>query len=117
MSAKIILSKDFLDDFDQSIDTAIMNLTDMATIEMKKNAPFAKPSQYPNGYRGEPGTLVSSISRKGTGRNTQIVSSVPYAIRRNYENQLNPQTLHYRERSIDNILRGKQSQWWQASSN
>lgn len=28
---------------------------------------------------------------------------------------LNPQTKKYIQRSINNVLRGKRSQWWQAS--
>ena len=115
MPVTITLSKEFLDDYEQSMDTAIMNLTDMTVVEMKKLAPYARPSQYPYGYPGTPGTLVKSIRREGEGLQTQIVSDQPYAIRRNYENNLNPQTKHYRERSIENVLRGKQSQWWRAS--
>ena len=115
MTTKISLSKELTDGFDQSASTAMMNLADMITVEMKKLAPFARPSQYKPRYYGTPGTLVRSISRKGSGKNIQIVSSVPYAIRRNYENNLNPQTKKYIERSITNVLRGRQSQWWQAS--
>lgn len=115
MTTKITLSKEFTDGFDQSASTAMMNLADLVTVEMKKLAPFARPSQYKYGYPGTPGTLVRSISRKGSGKNIQIVSSVPYAIRRNYENNLNPQKKKYIERSIANTLRGRQSQWWQAS--
>lgn len=115
MTAKISLSKDFTDGFDQSASTAMMNLADLVTVEMKKLAPFARPSQYKPRYYGTPGTLVRSISRQGRGKTPIIVSSVPYAIRRNYENNLNPQTKKYIERSITNVLRGRQSQWWQAS--
>ncbi len=92
----------------------------MTLVEMKKLAPYAKPSQYSdlyfNSVTGEEtgGSLVTSLHRKGSGKNTTIESYMPYAIRRNFENNLNPQTTHYIERSIDNILRGKQSQWWQA---
>ena len=117
MPTTITLSQNFLDGYEQSTDTAIMNLTDMGVIEMRKLAPYARPSQYKYGYRGSPGTLVKSISRKGQGKNTQIVSSVPYARVRNVINKLNPQTLQYVQRSIANILRGKQSQWWIASKN
>lgn len=115
MSTQISLSKDFLDGYQQSAQTAMLNLADVIGVEMKKLAPFAKPSQYPYGYRGTPGTLVKSISRQGSGMRQQIVSSVPYAIRRNYENDLNPQTKQYIERGIANVLRGQQSRWWRAS--
>ena len=47
MPVTITLSKEFLDDYEQSMDTAIMNLTDMTVVEMKKLAPYARPSQYP----------------------------------------------------------------------
>jgi len=121
MPTTITLSQDFLDDFEQSTETAMMNLALNSMVEMKKLAPFAKPSQYPRGYwdrRNEkPGDLVKSLSRKGSGLHTSIESSVPYAVRRNYENKLNPQTRKYIERGIDNVLRGKQSQWWQVSKN
>lgn len=112
MSTTIILSKDFLDGYNQSVETAIQNLASMILVEMKKLSPYARPSQYPGGYRGRPGTLMRSLVKKGAGRQPYIGSSVGYAIRRNYENNLNPQTKHYVERSIKNVLRGKQSQWW-----
>jgi hypothetical protein len=114
MPTRISLSQDFVDGYEQSVKTAMMNLADLVTVEMKKLAPFARPSQYKYGYRGTPGTLVKSISRQGQGKKPVIVSSVPYAVRRNYENNLNPQTKKYVERSIANVLRGKQSQWWLA---
>ena len=114
MPTTITLSKEFLDDYQQSIDTAMQNLATLCVLEMKKLAPFAKPSQYPYGYKGTPGTLVKSLSRKGSGRNQTIISSVPYAVRRNYENFLNPQTLDYIGRGTQNVLRGKTSRWWQA---
>lgn len=114
MPCQISLSTGFNDNFQQSEVTSMMNLADMGSIEMKKLAPFAKPSQYPHGYPGTPGNLVKSISRQGMGMDQKIVSSAAYAIVRNYINQLNPQTRRYIERAIANILRGKQSQWWQA---
>lgn len=114
MPTTINLSNEFLDGYNQSTDTAIENLADLVNVEMRKLAPFAKPSQYLYGYPGTPGSLVKSLTRKGKGKRTQIVSSVAYAIRRNYENNLNPQTTHYIERGIDNVLRGQQSRWWQA---
>ena len=114
MPCQITLSKAFLDDFEQSTHTTMMNLSAMSVVEMKKLAPFARPSQYPHGYPGRPGSLVSSINRRGGGLNRQIYSTVPYAVVRNFENNLNPQTRFYVERAIDNVMRGKQSQWWQA---
>lgn len=114
MPTTINLSQDFVDGFEQSAQTAMLNLADTVTIEMKKLAPFARPSQYPYGYRGTPGTLVKSLARKGVGKQPTIESSVPYAIRHNYENNLNPQTKHYVERSIKNVLNGQTSRWWQA---
>jgi hypothetical protein len=117
MPCTITLSQDFLDNFQQSEATAMMNLAAMSIIEMKKLAPFAKPSQYPGGYPGTPGTLVKSLQRRGQGLNTRITSSVPYAIRRNFENDLNPQTKGYIERSVQNVVENKQSQWWQAQRN
>lgn len=117
MPTQISLSQDFLDGFEQSAQTAMMNLADLCSIEMKKLAPFAKPSQYPHGYPGTPGTLVKSIARAGTGMKPNIGSSVDYAIVRNYINYLNPQTKEYVERGIKNVLLGKQSQWWQAQRN
>lgn len=121
MTTKITLSKEFTDGFDQSASTAMMNLADMITVEMKKLAPFARPSQYkPRKYKNSAtgamagGSLVKSLKRTGQGKSPTITSNMPYAIRRNYENNLNPQTKKYIERSITNVLRGRQSQWWQA---
>lgn len=114
MPAEIILSKDFLDGYEQSTTTAMLNLADLMVIEISRLAPFARPSQYPGGYPGTPGTLTKSIKRGDTGKNPTIISTVPYAIRRNYENELNPQTKKYVERGIENVLRGQQSRWWQA---
>jgi DNA topoisomerase IA len=115
MSVTIVLTKEFLDGFEQSVDTAMENLARITLVEMKKLAPFAQPSQYPGGYRGTPGSLMKSLEVRGKGKDSTIESGVPYARRRNYENNLNPQTKHYVERSIDNISRGSSSQWWQAS--
>ena len=115
MTVKMTLTKEFLDGYTQTTDTAIMNLTDMVVVEMKKLAPFANPGQYKYGYRGNPGSLVKSLHRIGKGKKTKIVSNKPYAIRRNYENNLNPQTKNYIDRALANILRGKTSQWWRAS--
>lgn len=117
MPTRIELSQDFLDDFEQSATTGMQNLAAMCSIEMKKLAPFARPSQYPGGYPGTPGTLVQSISRGGSGKQPTIVSSVAYAVMRNYQNNLNPQTKQYVERGIKNVLQGKQEQWWIAQRN
>jgi hypothetical protein len=67
MPCTITLSQDFLDNFQQSEATAMMNLAAMSIIEMKKLAPFAKPSQYPGGYPGTPGTLVKSYNVEARG--------------------------------------------------
>ncbi len=115
MPTQITLSKEFLDGFEQSTHTTMMNLTMQMVVEMKKLAPFARPSQYPGGYHGTPGTLVKSIDRRGGGLNRQIYSTVPYAVIRNYINNLNPQTKQYVERAIKNVMQGKSSQWWQVT--
>lgn len=117
MPIQITLEQGFVDGYEQSVVTAMQNLADMCSIEMKKLAPFAKPSQYPYGYPGTPGTLVKSIARGGSGKRPTITSSVPYAVIRNYQNNLNPQTKQYVERGIKNVLQGKQSQWWQTQKN
>jgi hypothetical protein len=110
----LILSREFQDGFPQSIKTSLTNLGDMMTVEIKKLAPYANPAQYPNGYPGVPGTLMRSIKRVGEGKDVEIVAGVNYAILRNYYNNLNPQTKHYIERSAQNTLNGKVSQWWRA---
>ena len=114
MPAQVSLSQEFLDGFQQSAETAMMNLALKCSIEMKKLAPFARSSQYKYGYPGTPGTLVKSISVGGSGMRPNIGSSVDYAVIRNYVNYLNPQTVQYVERGIRNVLLGKQSQWWLA---
>jgi hypothetical protein len=85
------------------------------TVELKKLAPYANPAQYPNGYPGNPGTLMRSIKRKGKGKSVTIEAGVNYAILRNYHNNLNPQTKDYIGRSVTNTLRGRTSQWWRAA--
>lgn len=114
MPFQVNLSQDFVDGFEQSTETAMHNLAFLVLVEMKKLAPFARPSQYKHGYSGTPGTLVKSLKRQGKKQNLTIVSTAPYAIRRNYENNLNPQTKQYIERSISNTGRGSTSRWWQA---
>lgn len=99
----------------ESIITSTRNLADMVVVEMKKLAPYANPAQYPDGYPGNPGTLMRSIKRVGSGNSTTIESDCGYAILRNNHNRLNPQTKNYVERSCTNIANGKTSQWWRAS--
>lgn len=112
MSVTISISPEMQKGFPQTVETALTNLADVATVEMKTIAPFANPSQYPNGYPGVPGTLESSLARQGIGPASTITAGVPYAIRRNYENRLNPQTLFYIQRAIENAIAGKASRWW-----
>lgn len=121
MPTRIELSQDFVDDFEQSATDAMQNLASMCSIEMKKLAPYARPSQYkPRKYKNSVtgsetgGSLARSIVRGGSGMRPTIVSAMPYAIMRNYVNKLNPQTKLYIERGIKNVLQGKQEQWWQA---
>lgn len=83
-------------------------------MEMKHLAPYANPAQYPNGYPGMPGSLMNSLQRVGEGMDAKVTAGVPYAVRRNFENNLNPQTKHYVERSIENTLRGDAHRWWRA---
>lgn len=109
------MSREFQNNFRQSRDTSIRNLADMSTIEIKKLAPYANPAQYPNGYTGVPGTLMRSIKRQGSDEKYSIDSDAGYAIIRNRENNLNPQTRNYINRGIINAVRGKSSQWWRAA--
>lgn len=102
--------------FPQTVETALTNLADLATVEMKTIAPFANPSQYPNGYPGIPGTLETSLTRQGMGKDSTIIAGVPYAIKRNYENRLNPGTLFYIQRAVENAVNGKASRWWRVDS-
>lgn len=115
MPTTISLSKEFIDSFEQSTHTTMMNVSERMVVEMKKLAPFARPSQYKGKYRGTPGALMRSIARRGSGFNREIYATVPYAKRRNFENFLNPQTKGYVERAVNNVMRDKSSQWWQAT--
>ena len=109
-----------MDGYTQTEETYVENFADGCLIEMKKIAPFAQPSQYDGDYFNsvtgwtKGGSLMLSLHRKGSGMKVSIESYMPYAIRRNYENNLNPQTTHYIERGIDNVMRGQTSRWWQA---
>lgn len=114
MPTQIFLSKEFLSGFEQSTETVMANLSMMTTVEMKKLAPYANPAQYPGGYPGSPGSLMQSINRRGGGLNREIYSTVAYAVIRNFVNNLNPQTKHYVERAINNVMRGQSSQWQRA---
>lgn len=122
MPTQISLSNDFLDDFEQSTETAVENLTLMSLVEMKKLSPWANPAQYPDGYYNsvtgwtKGGSLSTSLHKKGSGLQTTIESYMPYAVFRNFVNSLNPQTIHYVERAIANVLRGDTSRWFLAES-
>lgn len=97
-------SRDFGKNWGKSIDTAIRNFADVTAVEIQKRAPFAT------------GALVRSISPvknyHGDTPGWQIVSTVPYARRRNYENHLHPQTLHYVEQGTQIARRGDHKRWW-----
>ena len=97
-------SRDFAKNWGKSIDTAIRNFADVTAVEIKKRAPFAT------------GALVRSISTvksyHGDTPGYQIVSTVPYARRRNYENHLHPQTLHYVEQGAQIARTGDHKRWW-----
>ena len=108
------LSNEYQNGYPKSLSTSLENLTNLTVVEMKKLAPFANPAQYPNGYRGMPGDLVRSIDYRGSGNAFEITAGVPYAIRRNFENRLNPNTKYYIGRSLSNVLNGVQSRWWRA---
>lgn len=97
------MSQEFRKALPQSIETSCNNLLDMITIEMKKLAPH------------DTGALMQSIHRTGNGLKGSIVDGVPYGIFRNYNNNLHPNTKLYIERSVNNTIRGKSSQWWKAS--
>lgn len=116
MSVQVRISKEMQAGFPQSVRTSLTNLADLITVEMKHIAPFANPAQYPNGYPGVPGTLESSLARRGEGKDAEIIAGVRYAIRRNYENNLNPQTLFYIQRACENAQRGEASRWWRVDS-
>lgn len=102
---KIIhIDPDFQRGFPQKVDTSMRNLTDQINVEMKKLAPY------------DTGALSRSLDVvKNADADYSIVDGVPYGIRRNFENKLHPQTLHYIERSAQNIAKGQSSRWWRAS--
>lgn len=112
MAVSVHISREMQRGFPQSVETSLTRLGDIITIEMKNIAPFANPAQYPNGYPGVPGSLMQSLERRGVGLKTTVIAGVPYAVRRNYENQLNPGTLRYIQRSVENSLKGSYSRWW-----
>lgn len=87
MPVQVKLSQEFIDGYQQSTVTAMQNLADITSIEMSKLAPY------------DTGALARSFRRVGSGLSPKIVSSLPYAVRRNYENFKNPQTKKYVERS------------------
>jgi len=96
-------SSDFKDGFKQSLDTSIRNLADQSMIEMSKLAPWLT------------GALVGSLQVQRLGdASYEIDAHVPYAVRRNFENNLNPQTKNYIENSVDNVAKGAPSRWWKS---
>lgn len=97
-------SQTFAKKWGDTLDTSMRNYADNVAVEIKKRAPFLT------------GALVMSIyatKRIGRGRMTyEIVSEVPYARRRNYENHLHPQTLHYVENGLKIAQSGGHKRWW-----
>lgn len=92
----------------QSLDTSLRNFADVAVVDMKKHAPFDRKRK--SGQH-----LIQTIQVVRTGdRAYMIVSTKPYAIRRNFENNLHPQTKHYIENGVSDALKGKNEQWWYA---
>lgn len=95
---------DFAEGFPRHVDVLVRNVADHINVEQKKLAPYFT------------GALMKSLQvNKIKDGEYEIVPGVPYAIRRNFENHLHPQTLHYIERSIDNTARGISSQWWKSN--
>lgn len=99
-------SRDFAKDWGKSYDVSMRNYADHIVVNMRKLAPFAS------------GALVHGIHavRRG-GRDVpgyDVVCEVPYGIRRNFENDLHPQTKHYAERSVDLTHAGGSTQWWKS---
>lgn len=96
-------SPEFKNGFKQSLDTSMRSFGDRAVQEMSKLAPFWT------------GALVESLAVVKVGdAHYQIVAGVPYAMRRNFENNLHPQTLHYIERGVENIMDGTTARWWKS---
>lgn len=99
-------SRDFAKDWGQSYDVSMRNYADHIVVNMRKLAPFAS------------GALVRSIHAvKRSGYEFpryEVVCEVPYGIRRNFENNLHPQTKHYVERSVDLTHSGGSTQWWKS---
>lgn len=97
-------SRDFAKNWGKDIDIAIRNFADVTAMEMKKRAPFLT------------GALVRSIrpvkDYHGDVPGYQIISTVPYARRRNFENHLHPQTLHYVEQGVQIARTGDHKRWW-----
>ena len=99
-------SRDFAKDWGDSYDVSMRNYADHIVVNMRKMAPFLT------------GALVRGIHpvRRG-GQDVpgyDVVCEVPYGIRRNFENNLHPQTKHYVERSVDLTHAGGSTQWWKS---
>lgn len=103
-SARIIhISREYANGFPQSADTSARNFADVARIEMSKLAPYAT------------GALVRSLATKKAGNASyNLVAGVPYAIMRNFNNNLHPSTKHYVERGTQAVLDGNPQRWWRA---
>lgn len=96
--------REFAKNWGKDIDLAIRNFADVTTMEMRKRAPFLT------------GALVRSIrpvkDYHGDVPGYKIISTVPYARRRNFENHLHPQTLHYVEQGVQIARTGDHKRWW-----
>ena len=99
-------SRDFAKNWGRSYDVSMRNYADHIVVNMRKLAPFAS------------GTLVHGIHAvRRSGHDVpryEVVCEVPYGIRRNFENNLHPQTKHYVERSVSLTHAGGSTQWWKS---
>jgi len=96
-------SEDFKNGFKGSTKTSLRNLADTTMIENAKLAPFLT------------GALDRSLNVREIGElEYEIDDLVPYGIRRNFENNLHPNTLHWIERGLDNTVNGQVSRWWKS---
>lgn len=100
----VSFSQNFGKNWSDTLDTSIRNFADNVAVEMKKRAPFLT------------GALVKSIQAQKANSKDRIIydviSDVPYAKRRNFENHLHPQTLHYVENGLKIAQSGGHKRWW-----
>lgn len=96
-------SEHFAEHMDDRIATSMRNFADITRIEMQKRAPFL------NGGLVHGMTVVVRDPM-----HIQIVDSVPYAILRNFENNLHPQTKHYVEQGVRLAKSGDKKKWWKS---